>query len=78
VISSDPEDHLAGFAAKRYGADHLMWGSDFPHPDATFPGAVDEFVADGGLDRNWLAAVLWDTPLRFYRLEGRFAQAVGR
>jgi predicted TIM-barrel fold metal-dependent hydrolase len=74
VISSDPEDRLAGWAADRVGADHVMWGSDFPHPDATFPGAVNEFVADSGLDEPGLRAVLWETPMRFYRLEGRFTR----
>lgn len=75
VISSDPEDRLAGWAVTRVGADHVVWASDFPHPDASFPVAVDEFVADGGLDRQALEAVLWDTPLRFYRLEQRFARS---
>lgn len=75
VISSDPEDRLARWAVETVGADHVMWGSDFPHPDATFPGAVDEFIADAGLDDEALDAVLWETPLRFYRLEQRFASA---
>ena len=72
VISSDPEDRLASITVDRFGADHVMWGSDFPHPDATFPGAVDEFIEEGGLDEDALRGVLWDTPLRFYRLEARF------
>ena len=74
VISSDPEDRLAGWAAERVGADHIMWGSDFPHPDATFPGAVDEFIADGGLEDQALRTILWDTPMSFYRLEQRFTR----
>jgi predicted TIM-barrel fold metal-dependent hydrolase len=74
AISSDPEDVLAPFVIDSVGADHVFWASDFPHPDATFPGAVDEFlektekVADGDL-----RAVLWDTPVKFYGLEDRFA-----
>jgi predicted TIM-barrel fold metal-dependent hydrolase len=76
VISSDPEDRLAGWAVAHVGADHVMWASDFPHPDAAFPDAVDEFVADGGLDGDALETVLWDTPLGFYRLEDRFARSM--
>lgn len=72
VISCDPEDHLAGWTATKIGADHMIWASDFPHPDAVFPGAVDEFVADGGVDPIALSAVLWDTPLEFYGLADRF------
>ena len=44
MISSDPEDVLAAFAIARVGADHVLWASDFPHPDAAFPDAVDEFL----------------------------------
>ena len=73
VISSDPEDTLAGFVIGAVGADHVMWASDFPHPDAHYPDAVDVFL-DGlaGTDRDEQQAVLWDTPARFYRLDARF------
>jgi uncharacterized protein len=77
VISSDPEDVLAPFTIATVGADHVMWASDFPHPDAAFPDAVDEFfeiVPD--LDDASRRAVLWETPMRFYALEGRFTTPV--
>ena len=45
VISSDPEDTLTAFVIGTVGADHVMWASDFPHPDAHFPDAVDVFLA---------------------------------
>ena len=51
-----------------------MWASDFPHPDAAFPDAIDEFLAlipdVGDADRR---AVLWDTPVELYGLGARFA-----
>jgi uncharacterized protein len=31
------DDPVAGIAAKFYGEDNFMWGSDFPHSDATWP-----------------------------------------
>jgi predicted TIM-barrel fold metal-dependent hydrolase len=37
VISSDPEDRLAAWVVSEVGADHVIWASDFPHPDAAFP-----------------------------------------
>ena len=77
VISSDPEDVLAPFTIASVGADHVMWASDFPHPDAAFPDAVDEFfeiVPD--LDDASRRAVLWDTPMRFYALEDRFTTPI--
>ena len=73
AISSDPEDVLAAFTISQVGADHVMWASDFPHPDAEFPGAVDEFLeAIPDVDDAARRAVLWETPMRFYGLEGRF------
>jgi predicted TIM-barrel fold metal-dependent hydrolase len=75
VISSDPEDALAAFTIERVGADHVMWASDFPHPDAAFPDALDEFLArlDGVDLESDARRVLWETPTRFYRLADRFA-----
>ncbi len=58
------------------GADHVVWASDFPHPDALFPDAATTFVAEArvqGMEQTDLAAVLWDTPIAFYDLEARFA-----
>ncbi len=80
VISSDPEDTLAEFVIGQVGADHVMWASDFPHPDAAFPDALDEFLAhlDGGAVDDDLRRVLWQTPLDFYRLADRFAAAPSR
>lgn len=80
VISTDPDDAMAGEVVRMAGADHMVWASDFPHPDAVFPGAVEHFLAE--LDEHepavpvtdeQLAAVFWDTPARFYRLEERFS-----
>lgn len=75
VICSDPEDTLVGLTVARVGADRVLWASDFPHPDAEFPNAVDEFLeaaANSGLGGEDLDTVLWDASLRFYRLEQRF------
>lgn len=74
VISTDPEDSLAAFTTSVVGADHLMWASDFPHPDAEYPGAVAEFLAgNDGLAEPELDTMFWETPLRFYGLGGRFS-----
>jgi uncharacterized protein len=78
MISTDPDDPLAAWTVSQVGADHVVWASDFPHPDALYPAAVMSFFkesAEHGLDGGDLEAVLWDTPLRFYRLEDRFNTA---
>jgi predicted TIM-barrel fold metal-dependent hydrolase len=68
VISTDSDDDLVDWTVSRIGADHVIWASDFPHPDALFPTAVDTFVSDSGLSRADLETILWDTPRTFYRL----------
>jgi uncharacterized protein len=78
IISTDPDDPLAAWVVSQVGADHVVWASDFPHPDAMYPDAVTSFLkesAEHGLDGDDLDAVLWDTPVRFYRLEERFSPA---
>lgn len=78
VISCDPDDDLAPWVIGRVGAERVVWASDFPHPDALFPGAVDAFLAEmleGGLRDGDLRAVLWSSPASFYRLEERFGVA---
>jgi predicted TIM-barrel fold metal-dependent hydrolase len=76
VICTDPDDPLAAWVVSEVGADHVMWASDFPHPDALYPDAVTSFLkesAEHGLDGADLDAVLWETPVRFYGLDGRFS-----
>ena len=78
VICTDPDDELAAWAASEVGADHVMWASDFPHPDALYPHAVDSFLkemAETHMPAEQLDAVLWETPLRAYSLAGRLAAA---
>lgn len=76
MISTDPEDRLSPWVVGLLGAGNLAWASDFPHPDAIFPGAVEATLA-AWLDHSTLAVadasrVLWDNPLTFYRLDQRF------
>ena len=69
VICTDPDDPLAAWVVTQVGADHVMWASDFPHPDALYPRAVESFLAESaehGLAGDDLATVLWKTPQRFY------------
>ncbi len=76
VISSEAEDTLAASVIGAVGSDHVMWASDFPHPDAVFPGSARTFVANlegHGTTRADVDSVLWTTPLDFYRLHDRTA-----
>jgi predicted TIM-barrel fold metal-dependent hydrolase len=43
-ISFDPDESALAFSASSplVGADRIVWASDYPHPDAKFPGVTDE------------------------------------
>jgi len=43
-ISFDPDESTLAFTAQHplVGAERIVWASDYPHPDAKFPGVVDE------------------------------------
>jgi predicted TIM-barrel fold metal-dependent hydrolase len=41
-ISFEIDEPALPALAPLVGADHIVWGSDYPHHDSTFPGAVDK------------------------------------
>jgi predicted TIM-barrel fold metal-dependent hydrolase len=45
-ISFDPDEALLAFTAGSplCGADRIIWASDYPHPDAKFPGVTEELA----------------------------------
>jgi predicted TIM-barrel fold metal-dependent hydrolase len=52
------------------GAQRVVWGSDYPHHDATFPGAVDKLRATiAPLSPSDQQRVLGANALDCYRLE---------
>jgi predicted TIM-barrel fold metal-dependent hydrolase len=46
-ISFDPDESTLAFTANSplVGADRILWASDYPHPDAVFPGVTAELAA---------------------------------
>jgi uncharacterized protein len=45
AISFDVDEHTLPALLPFVGQDHIVWGSDYPHHDAVFPGAVDAIRA---------------------------------
>ncbi|MHB8593706.1 MAG: amidohydrolase family protein, partial [Acidimicrobiales bacterium] len=45
-ISFDPDESTLAFTASSplCGAERIVWASDYPHPDATFPGVTHELA----------------------------------
>jgi predicted TIM-barrel fold metal-dependent hydrolase len=42
LVSFDPDETTLPLLAPVIGEDRIVWASDYPHLDATFPGVVDE------------------------------------
>ena len=51
------------------GADRIIWASDYPHPDAKFPGVTDELhEALEGLSFEQKREVTSESALALYRI----------
>jgi predicted TIM-barrel fold metal-dependent hydrolase len=75
VISTEADDDCVGMVVEWMGPEYVMWASDFPHPDAIFPGAVDTFLhecEEHSMSEDDVRVILWDGPMAFYGLEDRF------
>jgi predicted TIM-barrel fold metal-dependent hydrolase len=70
-VSFDADEETLPLAAQsRYvGADRIIWASDYPHPDAKFPGTVAELLENiGGMDLPDQQAIASENARRLYRL----------
>ena len=70
-ISFDPDESTLAFTAnhKLVGADRIIWASDYPHPDAKFPGVVKELEeATAALDTAARAKVFGGNARALYHL----------
>src|SRR5581483_926636 len=70
-ISFDPDESTLAFTARSplVGADRIVWASDYPHPDAKFPGVVGELrEAMDGLDAAAQARILGTNAGELYGL----------
>jgi predicted TIM-barrel fold metal-dependent hydrolase len=70
VISTDPEEEAFGFVLELVGEESVVWASDYPHPDAHFPGAVDKSLESmSGLSSRVREKVFAANAARFYGIE---------
>jgi predicted TIM-barrel fold metal-dependent hydrolase len=54
---------------KRIGDDNLVVSTDYPHIDAHFPHAIDEFLEIDGLADRSKRKILWDNCARLYQFD---------
>ena len=70
-VSFDADEETLAIAAESpyVGASRIIWASDYPHPDAKFPGTVDELLDNiGDLDTEAQQDIAWRNAQRLYRL----------
>ena len=68
-ISFDPDESMLGFTANSplCGADRIIWASDYPHPDAKFPGVTEELAeALAGLTLEQKRAITSESAIALY------------
>ena len=83
-ISTECEDPYVSDVIRWMGNDHIVYETDFPHPDSKYPHATDEFL---GLLPDQITAeskrkILWDNAVDLYRfpdshMPTEFHEAVG-
>jgi len=70
-ISFDPDESMLAFTATSplCGADRIIWASDYPHPDAKFPGVTQELEeALVGLTYEQKRAITSESALALYSI----------
>jgi uncharacterized protein len=68
-ISFDPDESMLAFTARSplCGADRIIWASDYPHPDAKFPGVTEELEdALAGLTTAEKRAITSESAIALY------------
>jgi uncharacterized protein len=69
VVSFDPDEAALPFTVEHLGAGHVLWASDYPHPDAKIPGVVKELrEALEPLPQDDQRVVAGGSARSFYRL----------
>lgn len=69
-IGFEPDEPGLGVLVDYVGPDRLVWASDYPHPDAHFPGMLDELYEAEGLTDEDRRSILSRNPLALYHSSG--------
>jgi predicted TIM-barrel fold metal-dependent hydrolase len=69
-FACEADEWLLPQAVRLVGENQIIYASDFPHWDHSFPGSVGEIRDRGDLTEGQKGKILRDNALRLYRLEG--------
>jgi predicted TIM-barrel fold metal-dependent hydrolase len=77
-ISTECEDPFVADVIRWFGDGHILYESDFPHPDSKYPHTVETFL---GLRPDLISddskrKILWDNALDFYRFPSGYLPEV--
>ncbi|HEY6319708.1 MAG TPA: amidohydrolase family protein [Acidimicrobiia bacterium] len=70
-FSCEPDEPNLAAAVGYLGAEQVLYASDYPHFDCSFPDSVEELVDDSGLDTAVVRKVAGANARALYRLEAR-------
>jgi predicted TIM-barrel fold metal-dependent hydrolase len=65
-ISVDPDEHLVADVISRIGDNNILISTDYPHIDAAFPHALDDFFEIEEISDASRRKILWDNCVRLY------------
>jgi uncharacterized protein len=64
-VSIEPDEEPAKYMIEEFGADQLVFSTDYPHGDSKYPEAVENFLKLSLPDET-KRKILWDNCARFY------------
>lgn len=67
-VAADPDEKTIPYVVESVGADYIVFGSDYPHFDMKFPGAVAAVRDRKDLSTQAKKKILYETPARLYKI----------
>jgi predicted TIM-barrel fold metal-dependent hydrolase len=64
-VSVEPDEAPARYMVETFGADQIVFSTDYPHGDSRYPAAVESFL-ELPLSDEAKRKILWDNCARFY------------
>ena len=68
-VSVDPDEKLVRYAIESIGDDNLVFSTDWPHDDSSYPNATQTLLELDGVSVDSKRKILWDNCARLYGLD---------
>jgi predicted TIM-barrel fold metal-dependent hydrolase len=65
-VAAEPDEALLYQVIDALGVDNVVFATDFPHPDAKYPEAVERFLELPRVSTDDKRTIMWDNAVRFY------------